>query len=70
MSADFVQCSFDELPDEIAKTFSCTVVVSGCGKTDRRRINNVMKVFCGSYEMRVFITQFPDGWFRIEKVMI
>ena len=70
MSADFVQCSFDDLPVEIAKTFSCTVVVSGCGKTDRRRSHNVMKVVTPEYEMRVFITQFPDSWYRLEKVVI
>ena len=70
MSVYFVQCSFDELPREIASTFSCVVEVSGCGKTDRRRVNNVMKVVTPEYEMRVFITQFPDNWFRIEKVVI
>jgi hypothetical protein len=60
MSVDFVQCSFDKLPIVIEGTFSCEVTVLGCGKTDRRRINNVMKV----------VTQFSDGWFRIKKVVI
>ena len=66
MSVHFVQCSFDDLPVEIAKTFSCTVEVSGCGKTDRRRSHNVMKVVSSDMEYRMFITQFPDGWYKLE----